>query len=139
MTAVPLRDPISDHPSAAVLIVEDDPFLRSTLNMELCEAGFSVREAAGADEAETLLSAGAPIDVVVTDIEMPGLRNGLDLAKWVRAFRPHMHVIVVSGIAPANGIVGVADAFFSKPYDVDRLIMRIRSLVSQRKRLARRR
>jgi hypothetical protein len=41
-------------------------------------------------------------------------------------------VIVVSGIVPERGVVGVADAFFGKPYDIDRVVLRIRSLLETR-------
>lgn len=120
----------SDDLPAAVLVVDDDPILRTTLAFEIRDAGYNVREAANADEAEQILSTGAPIDVVVTDIEMPGPRDGLALAKSVRAFRPHIRVIVASGIIPRTGIVGVADAFFGKPYDFTRMLMRIKSLLN---------
>lgn len=137
MIASKLSDCASERPPATVLVVEDDPFLRFTLATELSQAGYVVREAASADEAETILGTGASIDLVVTDIEMPGTRNGLDLAKSVRAFWPHIGLIVVSGIMPKTGIVGVADAFFGKPYDTERLILRIRSLLNPAQRLAR--
>jgi DNA-binding response OmpR family regulator len=139
MTAAKLSTRSPGSPPTTILIVEDDPILRFTLAMELRQAGFSVREAASADEAETVLDTGTPIHLVVTDIEMPGTRNGLDLAKSVRAFHPHVRLIVVSGIVPPSGIVGVADAFFGKPYDTDRLILRIRSLLHPRRRSAGRR
>lgn len=136
MTAPRLRNRDPNRPPATILIVEDDPILRFTLAMELREAGFGVREAASADEAETVLGTGVPVDLVVTDIEMPGTRDGLALARSVRAFHPHVRVIVVSGIVPESGIVGVADAFFGKPYDVERLIVRIRSLLGSARRSA---
>lgn len=136
MTTTKLSTRHSDTPPATILIVEDDPILRFTLGMELSQGGFAVREAASADEAETVLGTGAAIDLIVTDIEMPGARNGLALAKYVRAFHPHIRVIVVSGIVPEEGIVGIADAFFGKPYDVDRIILRIRALLRPSRRLA---
>jgi DNA-binding response OmpR family regulator len=137
MTTLKLSNHAPDRQAATVLIVEDDPILRFTLSMEVSQAGYAVREAASADEAETVLDTGAPIDLLITDIEMPGTRDGLTLAKWVRAFRPHMRVIVVSGIVPETGIVGVADAFFGKPYDIDRVILRIRSLLKSRRSVSR--
>lgn len=124
------------HPPAAILVVDDDPILRSTLAFEIRDAGYQVREASNTDEAEQILSTGAPIDVVVTDIEMPGPRDGLALAKSVRAFRPHIKVIVASGAIPRTGVVGVADAFFGKPYDFSRILMRIRSLLHTSPRAA---
>jgi DNA-binding NtrC family response regulator len=137
MTTLKLSNRPPDRQAATILVVEDDPILRFTLSMELSQAGFGVREAASAEEAETVLDAGAPVDLLVTDIEMPGTRDGLTLAKWVRAFRPHIRVIVVSGIVPETGIVGVADAFFGKPYDIDRVILRIRSLLKTRRSASR--
>jgi DNA-binding NtrC family response regulator len=117
-----------DGSPVAVLVVEDDPILRTTLAFEMRDAGYSVREASNTDEAEQILSAGAPIDVVVTDIEMPGPRDGLALAKSVRAFRPNIKVIVASGVVP-TGVVGIADAFFGKPYDFSRMMTRIETLL----------
>lgn len=136
MTTLSLGSFARENAPALILVVEDDPILRFALSMELSQAGFRVREAATADEAETILATGAPIDLVVTDIEMPGTRDGLELARSVRAFHPNVRVIVVSGIVPETGIVGVADAFFGKPYDIDRLILRIRSLLAPRRRSA---
>ncbi|WP_072397217.1 response regulator [Hyphomicrobium sp. CS1GBMeth3] len=134
MTTLSLRNFAQVNSPVTILVVEDDPILRFTLSMELSQAGFRVREAGNTEEAETVLSTGAPIDLVVTDIEMPGQRDGLALARTVRAFHPHMRVVVVSGTVPEVGIVGVADAFFGKPYDTDRLILRIRSLLAPRRR-----
>lgn len=136
MTTLQLSHPARDPFPATILIVEDDPILRFTLAMELSKVGFAVREAASADEAETVLETGPQIDVVVTDIEMPGARDGIALARSVRAFHPQIRLVVVSGIIPDKGIVGVADAFFGKPYDFDRLILRIRSLLASSRGLA---
>jgi CheY-like chemotaxis protein len=80
-----------------VLVVDDNPILRLTLAQEISHAGFRVREAATADEAETVLQAGADIDLIVTDVEMPGRHDGLALAMFVRSHYPNTPVIVVSG------------------------------------------
>lgn len=130
MTAASLRDhPLVPQP-ATILVVEDDPILRFTLSMELRQDGFQVREARNTDEAETVLETGATVNLMVTDIEMPGERDGIALAKSVRAFHPSIRVIVASGTVPDSSIVNVADAFFGKPYDIDRLVQRIRTLLS---------
>lgn len=98
--------------------------------MELRQGGFQVREACNTDEAETVLETGATVNLMVTDIEMPGERDGIALAKSVRAFHPSIRVIVASGTVPDSSIATVADAFFGKPYDIDRLVQRIRALLS---------
>jgi DNA-binding response OmpR family regulator len=124
----------SDFRPPGILVVEDDPLLRLVLASELRQAGFRVCEAANAAEAETLLASDARIDLVITDIEMPGERDGLALARLVRAQAPNVRVIVVSGTLPEEGIVGVADAYFGKPYDPERLIERARTLAAAESR-----
>ena len=131
MTAATLRNHLLAPQPATILIVEDDPILRFTLSMELRQDGFLVREASNTDEAETVLETGASVNLVVTDIEMPGERDGIALAKSVRAFHPGIRVIVASGTVPDSSIVSLADAFFGKPYDIDRLVQSIRMLLSE--------
>lgn len=121
---------VQSTPQPTVMVVEDDAILRFGLAMDLRQAGFRVREAANVSEAETALETGAEIDLLVTDIEMPGGRDGVALAKMVRAEAPGIRIIVVSGTLPERGIVGVADAFFGKPYDPRRLIERAKSLLA---------
>jgi DNA-binding response OmpR family regulator len=130
MTATTLRNHLFTPNPATILIVEDDPILRFTLSMELRQGGFQVREACNTDEAETVLEAGSRVNLVVTDIEMPGERDGIALAKTLRAFHPSIRVIVASGTVPDSSIANVADAFFGKPYDMDSLLQRIRALLS---------
>ncbi|WP_333795318.1 response regulator [Hyphomicrobium sp.] len=131
MTIPELSNLAPGSPAATILVVEDEPLLRFTLAMELNQAGLRVREAASVDEAETVLAAGARIDLIVTDIELAGSRSGLELAQAVRSLHPHIRVIVVSANTPEPDITGIADAFFGKPYDINRLIQRIRDLLGQ--------
>lgn len=130
---------LSDKPShdtvgkpGAVLVVEDDAILRITLAQELRQAGLDVREAGDRAEAEAVLAASGAIDLLVTDIEMPGASDGIELAQGVRQRFPATRIIVVSGTTPEGGVVGVADAFFGKPYDTARLVQWARSFVARR-------
>jgi CheY-like chemotaxis protein len=68
-----------------VLAVEDEPIVRMSMSDFLDDAGYKVFEAVNADEAIALLQARSDVQVVVTDIEMPGSMNGLELARVVRA------------------------------------------------------
>lgn len=129
--SIKLSGTVVQRPDATVLIAEDDAILRFTLAMELRQSGYRVREAANAAEAETILDTGAAVDLIVTDIEMPGGRDGLSLAKSIRARKPQIGVIVVSGTIPDDSIVGVADAFFGKPYDVRRVISHVKALLER--------
>jgi two-component system, response regulator PdtaR len=132
MTAMQLSSENQEADRPTVLVVDDNPILRLTLAQEISEAGFKVREAATADEAETVLQTGAAIDLIVTDVEMPGSHDGLALAMFVRSHYPNTPVIVVSGKAPQTRVASVADAFFSKPYDVGSLIRRVSALLGHR-------
>ena len=105
--------------------------LRLALAYERDMAGFNSIEAASADEAETILER-VPVDLIVTDVEMPGSHDGLALAAFVRAHFPRIPVIVVSGKAPRASAEHVADAFFPKPYDIARLIHRVMDLLRGR-------
>jgi len=115
---------------ATVLLVEDETLIRMLLAEELEDAGYRVIEAGSADDAIDLLAAAA-VDLVVTDVKMPGARSGLDLAAWVRGNRPAAKVVVMSGyvheeVVSAAGI----DAFVSKPFkpvDVAAVVERLLS------------
>ena len=68
-----------------ILIVEDEFLARAMLSDHLQDCGFMVFEAGSADEAITTIETGIPIDLVLTDIRMPGSMNGFGLAKWISA------------------------------------------------------
>jgi two-component system, response regulator PdtaR len=111
----------------AVLIVEDEVLLRLTLADELRDAGFVVAEAVNADEALDVLQSPLAIGLMVTDVRMPGIMDGLDLVAMVREAWPDVKIIIMSG--HLSGAAGVtADAFFAKPVDFTALIRRVREL-----------
>ena len=60
---------------------------------------------------------------------MPGSGDGLTLATTVRRLWPHLKIVVVSGHLPGGPPGGVADGFFLKPFDVDKLIGRVKELL----------
>jgi CheY-like chemotaxis protein len=100
----------------AILVVEDEFLIRLTISDELIAAGFRVIQAASADEALRVLQGGIAVDLVLTDVRMPGSLDGLELARRVRANWPMLKVIMVSGdllMIPADGSI---DLFFPKPY-----------------------
>ena len=101
----------------AILVVEDDFLLRLVISDELAALGFRVIQAASADEALRVLEAGILIDLIVTDVRMPGTLDGLELARRVRLNWPRLKVIVVSGDLPSTPSDGSADLFFAKPYN----------------------
>src|SRR5215467_9442631 len=68
------------HARARVLVVEDEIFIRLDVAEALRTAGFEVIETESAEEAASFIEAGEPVDVVFTDVQLPGLLDGLDLA-----------------------------------------------------------
>lgn len=69
----------------SVLLVEDEVIIRTSLAEDLEIAGFDVHQARSGDDALELLLSGLAVDAVFTDVQMPGVLDGLDFARWVRA------------------------------------------------------
>ena len=104
--------------SATVLVAEDDPFIRLVIVEYLREGGFDVIEAGSADEAASIFRSGTAIDLLFTDVRMPGSMDGCDLARLVRAEWPETRVIITSGYssALATARTGADDIVVPKPY-----------------------
>jgi signal transduction histidine kinase len=89
----------------AVLVVDDDPAVRTTTVAVLRDLGYDVREAAGGTEALDLLSRDSDIEVLLTDVVMPGM-NGAELARQAPGVRPRLTILFMSGYADPEGITG---------------------------------
>jgi CheY-like chemotaxis protein len=116
---------------ARILVVEDDVLLRYALCQRLRTTGHDVAEAATGDEAKIILSSRAEIDLVVTDMQMPGATDGASLARHIRSAFPALPVIIVSGNASSPAAADAA-AFFRKPYDLDAVSACIATLLPRR-------
>ena len=86
------------------LLVDDEDLVRLSTADMLIDLGYSVVEAASAEEALKLIDRGLQPDVLVTDHLMPGM-SGTDLARMLQSSRPGTKVLVVSGYAEAEGVV----------------------------------
>ena len=100
-----------------VLIVEDELLIRLDLADQLRTAGLTVVEASTGDEALTVLKANDTVDLVVSDIRMPGATDGMELAAWLRRERPKIKIVLVSGYAATQDMTTVADVALGKPVD----------------------
>ncbi len=80
-----------------VLVVEDDDDARATLAAMVTELGYLVMAAENGASALPILQQERPIDILLSDVIMPGGMNGLDLAKAARKRRPDIRVLFVSG------------------------------------------
>ena len=112
-----------------VLIVDDEPAIRSALRPPLVELGFQVAEASRGEEALQLLHSGT-IDVVLLDINMPGI-GGIETLRRIRAFAPRLPVLMVTVRDGEEEKVEAlelgADDYVTKPFSMRELIARIRT------------
>jgi CheY-like chemotaxis protein len=94
---------VSDEPVPAppptILVVEDEILVRTVIAAYLRDCGFDVVEAGNADEAVRVLEAGIRIDIVFSDVNMPGSLDGFGPAQWLRRERPRLKIILTSGAA----------------------------------------
>jgi DNA-binding NtrC family response regulator len=118
-----------------VLLVEDEILIRMAAFQHLEDCGYTVLQAANAAEALEILKRYPQIDLVFTDVRMPGEMDGLGLAKWVIEHRPHIAVMIASGhAAKENVLQELCGAHaFTKPYSFDDLTVRIREALQARK------
>lgn len=116
-----------------VLLVEDEGLIRLVAAEALQDEGFEVIEAWDGDEAARLLSGPGTFDVLFTDVRMPGVLDGVDVAIHARVRHPAIHVLVVSGYAPnliaRLGMLEPAVHFMSKPYILAEVVAKLNHLV----------
>ena len=103
--------------SPTVLVVDDEPLLRMDVTAVLEEAGCHVIEAANADEALRMMETVAHVDLLVTDVQMPGSMDGIQLSAAVHSRWPDTEVMVTSGrIQPRAHELPPNVRFLAKPY-----------------------
>ncbi|HTZ71433.1 MAG TPA: response regulator [Acetobacteraceae bacterium] len=126
---VPAAHEASQRPVARILVVEDEVLIRVEVADALRQAGYEVIEAGCAAEAQAYVRGGGGVDLLFSDLRMPGGMNGAQLAGWIRAHAPGVPVILASGDAgPAE--IGVADAFLAKPYDIGQAVGSVARLLA---------
>lgn len=123
------------HPDSAtlpvVMVVDDEPELRTLLGEYLARHGISVRTAADAAAARAMVAEGAP-DLAILDINMPG-ENGLSLARWLREAHPGMGLLMLTTASETvDRVVGLemgADDYLPKPFELRELLARVRAIL----------
>jgi len=106
--------------------VEDEPLVRMDMAECLRECGYRVHEAADAREAMTALRANVAVDLVLTDVALPGGMSGIELARWVARNRPNVNVVVASGACPEAARDCPDARFLPKPYSARELLGEVR-------------
>jgi len=110
-----------------VLLVEDHSRLRKILQLALETDGFQVTAAESADEAVALLENGVTVDILLSDIRMPGSIDGLQLARWTRDHRAEVAILLQTGFSNMD-----TEDFplLRKPYPPEELSARLRAIVA---------
>jgi signal transduction histidine kinase/CheY-like chemotaxis protein len=107
-----------------VLVVEDDSLVRGLVSEGLEELGFSIVVASTADDALAIARARPDIDVVLSDVVMPGGRSGLDLVRTLAVLRPALPVLLATGYAEA--LDGETDVtVIAKPYKLEEVAAKL--------------
>jgi PAS domain S-box-containing protein len=125
-------DPAAPHErtKARILVVEDNEDVRELAETVLASAGYAVVSAPSGEQALSVLDEGAEIDLVFTDVMMPGGMNGLQLADQVRARRPGTPILVTTGyMDELPAARGQRFDILGKPYRQEDLLARVRGIL----------
>ena len=116
-----------------ILVVEDEPAVREHSVASLCELGYRVVEAADGREALRILARRHDIDVMFTDIGLPGGMTGRQLADTARSRRPDLRVVYTTGYARNaivhGGVLEPGTELLPKPFSFAALAMKIRTVL----------
>ena len=117
-----------------VLVVEDEAVVRDLIVEVLHDLGYRALEAADGTSGLRIVETDARIDLLVTDVGLPGL-NGRQLADRARALRPGLKVLFMTGYAEnamfGSGLLDPGVQMITKPFPVDALAVRIRGMIEQ--------
>ena len=116
-----------------ILLVEDQALIRVIVAETLADAGFDVMQAENGDAAITLLTGLDHLDLLMTDIQMPGSTDGNDVAQAAKTRHPGLPVIYVTGRPDTlHNSMGQNDAFIRKPFGPNEVLTLIRKLLANR-------
>lgn len=129
-----LLDSVGRGGHETILVVEDNEAVRSTAVELLREEGYQVLTAANGDQAMQMLLEGATVDLIFTDVVMPGLIKSSDLAAWAKVQNPPVTVLFTSGhtrdIISRNHQLSPDTFLLTKPYGPQALTQMIRTVLS---------
>jgi two-component system NtrC family sensor kinase len=121
-----------DAGGATVLLVEDDAGVAELALGLLEDAGYKVKTAANASEALKVLRNGEPIDLVFSDVMMPGGMNGAELARIVRGEFPSIFILLATGYAEAAASAATQEfPLIRKPYGREVLLDKVGEILGE--------
>lgn len=126
-----------EHAPTKLLIVDDDPLITTRLRAYFTDAGYAVQSAGNGDDMWRLLKR-EQFALVLLDVGLPG-KDGLDLARELRAHDAHLGIILVSGrsddIDKIVGLESGADDYVTKPFNSRELLARVKIVVRGKRNL----
>jgi DNA-binding NtrC family response regulator len=120
------------HRRPTILLVEDEILLRAAVAEFLRDSNYRVLEASNAVEAQAVMQSKEPIELVFSDVRMPGELSGFDLAAWIRQQYPDVSVLLTSGffdLQSASGYGKEHGLILQKPYSFDELLAHVKRLL----------
>jgi CheY-like chemotaxis protein len=115
-----------------VLLVEDDPAIRMLITEVLDELGYGSLEAADGQSALALLESDKRLDLMVTDVGLPGI-NGRQLADLAREHHPNLKILFLTGYAEhataRSAFLGPGMEMMTKPFGIAQLARKIRQMI----------
>lgn len=126
-TSAPATHPARDMPGLRILVVDDEPMVRSVAAQLLRLRGFVIDEASTAQEA-LRMSSTQTFDLILTDLGMPEM-SGSELARQVKKKNPSLPIILVTGHTDAEDQSEHVDAVVRKPFKVDQLVESIQKVI----------
>lgn len=128
-----------EHPSSdgrpggagpSILVVDDEPFVRRVVVRFLERGGYRARAADGGEEALRILrDAGEPIDLLLTDVEMPGV-DGPDLVRRAREGNPHLRILFMAGARSPRDLTRI-HPLLEKPFSTGELYRSLASVLGE--------
>ena len=123
--------PPQQSPVATVLVVEDEMMVRLPIAEYLRDCGYDVVEAGDAAEAIAAVNTAGPVNLVFSDVRMPGRMDGFGLAQWFKAHHPDVPVLLTSGYTTCRGVPANVPGvrLIEKPYSQLQVARRIAALL----------
>ena len=140
--AAPVTDLPRSEQGETVLVVDDEPTVRMLVTDILEDLGYTAIEAGDSAAGLKVLQSDVRIDLLVTDVGLPGGMNGRQMADAARVSRPDLKVLFITGYAEnailGNGHLSPGMAVLTKPFAIESMAARIRSMIEAGKEQARR-
>jgi two-component system, response regulator PdtaR len=113
-----------------VLIVEDEELIRMLAVDVFVSHGFIVLEAEDAAQAIAVYGTKTVVDLLFTDVNMPGVMNGIDLAEHLKSLRPELKIIIASALPILRAVDHLPATFVAKPYNMGSVCNTARDLLA---------